>query len=413
MANNIEAVAIIGGGPAGSTLATLLARQGFKVGLFQIPKRPALIVGESLLPSVIPILRLLDVENEIKAFSTFKPGATICLGPEEEVSFDFDLAATRLEYAYNVPRDLFDQTILNAARQSGAAIFNHRAKVELDATGQPQLSAETLAASNGFFHGKVDLIVDATGRSRLFPKMLDLPSKQGQRNDLALFAHLENVQLTDPGNIHVDRFEYGWGWRIPLPGRVSLGVVLAPKHLEGLGKTREEQYDNFIKTDPIVQQFTTKAKRISPVVTYTNYQWKSQQFYGKGWALAGDSAGFVDPVFSTGLYLAMQSGVSLAKAVEKGTPKAFQKYQDDHLREIASWQTIIDTWYDGRLFTLFRMGQMYKKSFLGRFLNPHMTKHVTRVFTGEIRSGSYSHRLLRFMTKYGLYNEDTCGLVIH
>lgn len=412
MSNKIETVAIIGGGPAGSTLATLLARRGIKVGLYQIPKRPALIVGESLLPAVIPILKLLGVEEEVKEFSTFKPGATICLGVEEEVAFDFDLAATKLEYAYNVPRDLFDQTILNVACRSGVEIINHRAKVELDESGQPRLSEETLAASGGFFSENVDLIVDATGRTRLFPKLLDLPAEMGERNDLAIFSHLENVHLSSSGNIHVDRFEKGWGWRIPLPGRVSLGIVLSPEHLKGLGDTREEQYDNFIQTDPIVRQFTTKAKRVSPVVSYSNYQWKSQQFYGKGWALAGDSAGFVDPVFSTGLYLAMQSGVSLAKAIETGTPKAFQKYQDEHLSEIGSWQTIINTWYDGRLFTLFRMGQLYKNSFLGRFINPHMTKHVTRVFTGEIRSGSYSHRLLRFMTKYGLYNEDTSGLVI-
>lgn len=413
MAKKIESVAIIGGGPSGSTLATLLARKGIKVGLFQIPKRPPLIVGESLLPAVIPILKLLGVEEEVKEFSTFKPGATICLDAEEEVSFGFNLAASRLEYAYNVPRDLFDQTILNAACSAGVEIFNHRATVELDQNGRPKLSAATLEASDGFFSDGVDLIVDATGRSRMFPKLFNLPSEEGKRKDLALFAHLEDVKISDPGNIHVDRFTKGWGWRIPLPGKVSLGVVLSPKHLKELGGTREEQYDNFLNTDPVLKQFTANAKRLTPVVTYTNYQWKAQQFYGDGWALTGDSAGFIDPVFSTGLYLAMQSSVNLAKAIEAGTEKAFQIYQDQHRREIASWQTIIDTWYDGRLFTLFRMGQLYKKSFLGRFINPHMTKHVTRVFTGEIRSGSYSHRLLNFMTNYGLYGQDTSGLVIH
>ena len=222
-----------------------------------------------------------------------------------------------------------------------------------------------------------------------FPKCLTYLPRKGNGKDIALFSHLENVVISDPGNIHVDRFEKGWGWRIPLPGRVSLGVVLSPQHLAELGNTREEQYDNYLKTDPILKQFTQNAKRQTPVVAYNNYQWKAQQFYGDGWALVGDSAGFIDPVFSTGLYLAMQSGVSLAKAIEKGTEKALQKYQDEHLREIASWQSIIDTWYDGRLFTLFRMGQTYKRSLLGRFLDPHMTKHVTRVFTGEIRSGSY------------------------
>lgn len=413
MEKKFKTVAIIGGGPAGSTLATLLARQGKKVGLFQIPKRPPLIVGESLLPSVIPILKLLGVEEEVKEFSTFKPGATICLGQNEEVSFGFNLAATTLEYAYNVPRDLFDQTILNAACRAGVEVINHRATVDLDENGRPHLSAETLKAGNGFFADGVDLIVDATGRSRMFPNLFKLPSQEGKRKDLALFSHMENVILSSPGNIHVDRYEKGWGWRIPLPGRVSLGIVLSPEHLAELGNTREEQYDNYLKTDPLLQQFTQNARRQTPVVAYTNYQWKSQQFYGDGWALAGDSAGFIDPVFSTGLYLAMQSGVLLAKAIEAGTDQAFQKYQEEHLKEIASWQTIIDTWYDGRLFTLFRMGQTYKRSFLGRFINPHMTKHVTRVFTGEIRSGSYSHKLLNFMTNYGLYGQDTSGLVIH
>lgn len=406
-------IAIVGGGPAGSTLATLLARKGFRVGVFRIPQRPELIVGESLLPAIIPILKTLGVEEKIAAFSTFKPGATICLGPTEELSFGFNLARTELSYAYNVPRDKFDETILQAAVDAGVKLFEHRAEVVLDANGKPVLSSETLAATDGFFADGVDLLVDASGRARLLPNLLQLPSEEGGRKDLALFAHHENVSITAPGNIHVDRHSRGWGWRIPLPGRVSVGIVVSPKHLKELGKTKEEQYENFLKTEPYIQDHMKNAKRLTPIMAYTNYQWKSKKLYGDGWALAGDSAGFIDPVFSTGLYLSMYSATCLAQAIEKGTPQAFQHYEKHHRAELSSWQSIINMWYKGTLFTLFRVGQKYEGSILARFLNPYVTKHVTRIFTGEIRSGSHSHRVLNFMTRYGLYKEDTTSLVIN
>lgn len=412
MTKRIKTVLIIGGGPAGCTLGILLARKGVKVGLFQLPHRPPLIVGESLLPAVIPILEMLEVEKEIKQFSTFKPGATISLGGEDQVSFDFSLAATGLAYAYNVPRDLFDKTLLDAARRAGVEVFDGRAAVEMDKKGRPRLSKETLAATNGL-GDHVDLIVDSTGRARMFPKLFEVPCEEGERKDIAMFSHQENVALSDPGNIHLDRFQKGWGWRIPLPGRVSVGIVVSPRHLAGLGNSRDEQYDNFLRGDPMLQQLTQHAKRITPVASYSNYQWQAKRLYGDGWALVGDSAGFVDPVFSTGLYLAMYSSVCLARAIGEGTEEAFKQYERHHRQEISSWQAIVDTWYDGRLFTLFRVGQSYEKSLLGRCLNPYMTRHVTRVFTGEMRSGSYSHRLLSFMTRYGLYKQDTAGLVIN
>ncbi len=406
-------IAIIGGGPAAGTLATLLARKGHKVGIFRTPQRPALIVGESLLPAIIPILRELGIEKKVSEFSVFKPGATICLDPGEVLSFGFDLARTRLVYAYNVPRDKFDEAILEAAQEAGARVFTQRAEVELNAQGKPVLSAETLAAAEGFFDGGVDLLVDAGGRTRLLPNLLNLPSEEGGRKDLALFSHQEDVAMTDPGNIHVDRYSKGWGWRIPLPGRVSVGIVVSPKHLKGLGDSKEEQYDNFLRQEPKLRDYLKDARRTTTVMTYTNYQWKSKKLYGNGWALVGDSAGFIDPIFSTGLYLAMSSAVQLAKAINKGTPAAFEAYQRRHREELAGWQAIINMWYEGTLFTLYRVGQNYQQSLLARFLNPFITRHVTRIFTGEIRSGSFSHKLLKFMTTYGIYKQDTRPLVIN
>jgi flavin-dependent dehydrogenase len=398
-----KTIAIIGGGPAGSTLATLLARKGHRVGMYHLPKRPPLIVGESLLPAVIPILRLLQVEEAIKSFSTFKPGATICLSDDHQLAFGFREAKSQMEYAYNVPRDKFDAIILQAAENAGVKIIHHRAKIEVKENGQDiELDQKSIKAAEGFFDTKPDLIVDATGRSRYLPHLLQLESEEGDRKDTALFAHLENVEYPDEGHIHVDLHQKGWGWRIPLPGRVSLGLVVDPTHLAHLGNSREEQYDNFLKEDPMLARQTKNATRISPVLAYNNYQWKSKQLYGNNWALVGDAAGFIDPVFSTGLFLAMDSGVKLANAIDKDTKAAYQEYQTAFHTELYSWQSIITNWYNGNLPALFQMKKHLDRHIFGRMLNWFVAPHVTRIFTGEIASGSFSHKLLHFMFQHGI-----------
>jgi len=407
-------IAIIGGGPAGCTVGTILARAGHRVAIYSGTSRPPLIVGESLLPAVIPMLRRLGVEDQIKDFSVYKPGATICLGNHEDLDFAFGLARSRCNYAYNVPRDLFDQCLAEAAQKAGAAIIPAKAQAErTDNPARPVvLSAESLAAASHVFDGDVDLIIDASGRTRLLPHLLDLPASEGSRKDLALFSHREGVELLSEGNIHVDRYSLGWGWRIPLPGRVSVGIVVDPKHLESLGKTREEQYEAFLATEPELKDAVKNSRRISPVMSYTNYQWKSRKLYGPGWALAGDSAGFIDPVFSTGLFLAMKSAETLADAVLKNSDAALAHYTTAHWNELEAWQSIINTWYDGRLFTLFRLGQRHRTNIFGKIINPHITKHVTRIFTGEIKSGSYSHKLLNLMTNRAVDMTSSVALAI-
>jgi len=408
----LKSIAIIGGGPAGSTLGALLAQKGYRIGIFQIPKRPALIVGESLLPSVIPILRKIGAEEEVKSFSEYKPGATIGLATDEELSFGFCLGSKRLSYAYNTPRDLFDKALQNAATRAGAKTFKVRAQVQLN-NGKPTLSPATLEATNGYFQDGIDFIVDASGRTRLLSNLMNIPSKSGHRKDVAVFAHHEDVRIKDAGHIHVDRLEQGWAWRIPLPGRVSLGVVVHPDYLKQYGNTLEEQYDNFLLSQKMTREYTSQARRISPVVKYSNYQLISQQLYGDGWALVGHGAGFLDPVFSTGVHLAMGSAQKLAKTIEKGTSRAFQKYQTTHLRELETWQQIVDYWYSGQLFTLYRIGRKFRTTPLGKLMDPHMTKHITKIFTGEAGKGSYSSRLLAFMTTYGIYGHDTAELRVN
>jgi len=324
------AVAILGGGPVASTLATLLARQGVSVAIFYKPKRAPLLVGESLVPAIIPMLRLLGVEDEIRNFSMLKPGATFNIGETVNFHFSFSqLTGSMPRYAYNVPRDKFDETLLKAARKAGAKVFDTGAAVEQVAgTDRVKLGAETLEVAREIFPQPPDLIVDATGRVRLLPNLLKIPSRSGQRTDTALFAHVDRTHRDHEGHVHTTRLDHGWSWRIPLPGRVSVGMVIGSEHLAKFGATSEERYDNLLKQDSVLQKVAPDAKRLTPVMEYSNYQLVSSRMVGDGWALAGDTAGFIDPVFSSGLFIGMHGAISLAEAIRKGTKEAFQRLRE-------------------------------------------------------------------------------------
>src|SRR5205814_6296040 len=146
----------------------------------------------------------------------------------------------------------------------------------------------------------------------------------------------------------------------PLPCRVSVGMVIGSEHLPKFGATAEERYDNLLKKDSVLQKVTAGAKRVTPVMEYTNYQLVSTRVVGDGWALVGDTAGFIDPVFSSGLFIGMQSAVELADAIDKGTTEVFKEYEGHVIHHLKSWHEIVEYFYNGRLFTCFHVGQMLK-----------------------------------------------------
>ncbi|MCE3278777.1 MAG: tryptophan halogenase [Bacteroidetes bacterium] len=400
MKKSIQSIAIIGGGPSGCALATLLNRKGFKVAVFYLEKRPEIIVGESLVPAIIPMLRELGVEDEVKSYSTYKPGASVWVNKDEEATSPFSYGGGNLpHYAYNVPRLDFDKTIFDLAVREGVTFFHQVAKIEKTGNGDElKLSDETIKGINNYFNGQPDLIVDASGRSRTISRLLQIPTKSGYRKDVALFSHMSGTEAIDPYNIHLHRLEKGWCWRIPLPGRTSVGVVINPEHLKEYGKTKEEQYDNYLKSEPTLQKFTSKGKRETGVVQYDNYQLISQQMYGSNWVLTGDAGGFLDPIFSSGLFLAIKGAFRLARIIGDGKDPDYKTYQKEQLRELDVWQKLVDTWYSGSLFTLLKVGQDRMDTAMGRFLGPHIQKHLTRIFSGEAVYRPYSRNFLNFVT---------------
>lgn len=408
-------VAILGGGPAGATLSTLLARAGLEVVLFARGGRPPIVVGESLVPACVPFLRQLGVEDEVAGYSIWKGGATFVLSRETRLNFRFsEVRGARTTYSYNVPRDRFDASLLEAARRAGVRVIPEAGRLERRGrSDEIRLSDETLEKAGGWLSQQPDFIVDAGGRSRTIPRLLGIPVLDGKRRDTALHAHFEGIEVEIPGNVHTDRLEHGWLWRIPLPGRVSMGLVIDSEFIRKFGNTSEEQLDGYLRHDPVIRDYARPARRITPVVRYTNYQSRALRGVGRNWALVGDTFGFVDPVFSSGLLIAFQSAELLAKSLIDGSERALSFYQKETLRNLEAWQRVIGWFYDGRLLTLLKVGQFVRGTLLGRLVDFHFRKHMPRIFTGEDATNRYSLGLIEFMVNHGLVRNDPSELRVN
>jgi flavin-dependent dehydrogenase len=359
------------------------------------------------------MLRTLGVEDEVRGYSTYKPGATFGVRDSLKLSFFFNqLDGSAPPYAYNVPRDRFDQTLLDASRQAGARVVEEAAGVErVPDTDRIQLTQAALVAAG--LREQPDWIVDATGRVRLLPNLLGIQSQSGPRKDVALFAHVDRTDLDYEGHVHTTRLEHGWSWRIPLPGRVSVGIVIGSEFLPRFGATEEEQYDNLLRQDRVLSAVAGQAKRLTPVMKYANYQLVSERILGENWVLVGDTAGFIDPVFSSGLFIGMHGAMVLADALCDGRSQAMQHYSDDVLHHLRTWHEIVEYFYNGRLLTCFHVGQMLRETLLVRLIFPHMNKHMGRIFSGAASTSNYSLGVLRLAMKYGLKNEDPRELMIN
>lgn len=401
----IRSVAVVGNGPAGTALANWLARSGIRVGLYSRGRPKGPLVGESLIPRVVSFLRDLELEDEVRSYGVLKPGATFFVSRTESVDLRFAEVCRRVPgYAYNVPRDRLDATLLDACVRSGARVIEGAARLERAEDGpdgpRVRLSQASLEAAGDCFDGDPDFIVDASGRARVLARLLDLPAQAGDRTDQALFAHFEGIPIEQPGYIHTDLVEHGWCWRIPLQGRVSLGVVVNPEVLRGFGSRPEEQLDAFLQADPHLAKLSADARRVTPVMRYTNWQLTTERATGDGWALVGDAFGFIDPVFSSGLQLAFDGAQRLAEAISVGTPRAFRRYERHYLNHLASWREAVSTFYDRRFFDVLRLRAQPAPNLLHRIISAHVERHVPSLFTGEGTTSAYNRRLLRAVSQF-------------
>jgi len=425
-------VAIVGAGPSGSALAIFLAREGAAVTLFDDGRRPELLVGESLVPAVIPILQRLDLEKETASFSRVKPGVSFVWSGSDRVRVTFDrFAPAVFPYAYNVPRPHFDEALLAKAIASGVDYVAARARLLPNTAGETAaelaLSPETLAAAPGLSGWQPDLIVDATGRARLAAHALGIPARLGPRKDIAHFAHFEGCAWDDvPGQVRIARGETGWSWCIPLQQRLSIGIVLGRDDAARLGQTREERLERAIASDPGLTFIAGRARRVTDVASYANYQLISERGYGRGWAMVGDAFGFVDPMLSPGVFLALRSSEQLADALapwlrRRAVPSPTEldsvltAYAAGQSEMVTAWLELVAYLYDGRLAALIQAGKSWMPENPGAFkraMQTHIARHVGLLASGAATTSRYSRGLLRFLGRYGLRGVDPADLAI-
>ena len=230
----LPTIAIVGAGPAACTLAALLARRGLSPCVYDDGKRPELLVGESLVPAVIPILRNLEIEDRVAAIAIHKPGVSFLHDHAPSIHFNFAPIADHLPtYAYNVERKSFDALLKTRAIELGARFLPLRAGIvksidPVTGVAGVALDAATLAASPDLLGRQPDMVIDASGRARMISRLLGIGAEHGKREDVAYFAHFDDFVMPDPsGQVLITRLSSGWSWRIPLPGkRMSFGIVV-------------------------------------------------------------------------------------------------------------------------------------------------------------------------------------------
>jgi flavin-dependent dehydrogenase len=333
-------VLVIGGGPAGSTAAALLARQGRRVVMLEKAHHPRFHIGESLLPANVRLFEKLGVREQVEKIGMPKYGIEFVSPDHEHRSYlEFaDAWDKTMPYAWQVRRSDMDELLFRHAATCGATTLEGcRVKdVAFDAAGADVTAVLDDGAERRW---RARFVLDCSGRDTFLAHKFKAKQRNPDHNSSALFGHFRNARRLEgrkEGNISICWFEHGWFWFIPLlDGTTSVGAVAWPYYLKSREKPLKDFFYDTIALCPELADRLKDAELVDDAVHATgNFSYVSTHCSGERYLMLGDAFAFIDPMFSSGFYLAMHSAFDAADVVAvhlDGTPaqaaKARKRYE--------------------------------------------------------------------------------------
>jgi flavin-dependent dehydrogenase len=354
-------VVVVGGGPGGSVCASRLAQRGARVLVLEKERFPRFHLGESLLPQSMPVLEEIGVLDAVKAKFIWKYGARFhddARGRKDRFGFEMAWRADR-DHAFEVPRDLFDQTLLEHARDLGADVREGWTVTGAVREGARIVGVLATSAEGAEARFDARFVVDASGRDALFAHTSRSTEKIAELDQTAIFAHFEGVPRPDgklAGDIDIVIFRESpdarpnWFWLIPFKdGRTSVGAVVSRRWIKErrarLGSAGDDVTALFqaaITDSRTAGELLGAAKMQWPEARATaDFSYRVRDLVGPGWLAIGDAGGFIDPLFSTGAHLAICGGKAAADTLAEliGTPESAGTSEET--AALAAWERML------------------------------------------------------------------------
>ena len=370
-------VAVIGGGPAGSTAATLLAQYGHKVLLLERDKHPRFHIGESMLPFSEPVIQRLGIDWS--EGNQFKSGA-VFIDESTGQRMYFPLSVYRK--TYQLERAPFDQLLFENAAKHGVDTRQEEKVLEVSC------EADGVTIDSDKAHYRCRYLVDATGRAALMGKKERSIARIDNLGKFAVYTHYQNIQLGEEadelfrsGSIYVPVVDIGWIWIIPLSGRrLSVGLVVQKERPKDCDV--EELLRRYLAASPILNRLLIGAEQSAPVRIEADFSYSNQSRYGMRYACCGDAAGFLDPVFSSGVFLAFTSAARIADRIHQGLSEGREADPQLHAEDDEAYLLGFNTM---RLFVeRFYHSNVVHNLFFEAHRDPELTAQIARLLSGDL-----------------------------